>query len=75
MEHKDDNDTNCNWCARYSHQNINKGSGGLENRRTRGDHPNDGIIMIGQNTEKSPGHLKRLAVTQAPVRNYQQTLV
>ena len=29
----------------------------------------------GQNTEKSPGDLKRLAVTQTPVKNYRLTLV
>ena len=40
-----------------------------------GDHPNYSIIKIGQNTEESPGDLKRLAVTQTPVRNHQLTLV
>ena len=29
-----------------------------------------GIIKIGQNTEKSPGDLKRLAITQTPARNH-----
>ena len=24
MEHEGDRDTNCNWCARYSHQMIDK---------------------------------------------------
>ena len=32
------------------------------------DLPNYSIIEIGQNTEKSPGDLKRLAVTQTPVK-------
>ena len=32
-----------------------------------GDHPNDSIIKIGQNTEESSGFLKRVAVTQNPV--------
>ena len=32
-----------------------------------GDHPNDSIIENGQNTEKSPGDLRRLAVTQTPL--------
>ena len=31
--------------------------------------------MLGQNTEKSPGDLRRLAVTQAPMRNHPPTLV
>ena len=33
------------------------------------------IIKIGQNTEKSPGDLKRLAVTQTPVIDRQLTLI
>ena len=40
---------------------INKGMGGVGNKRTSGDHPNYCIIEIGQNTEKSSGHLRRLA--------------
>ena len=39
------------------------------------DHPNHGIIEIGQNTEKSPGDLRRLAVTQTPGKDHQLTLV
>ena len=35
----------------------------LEVGELRGDHPNYSIIENGQNTEKSPGHLRRLAVT------------
>ena len=31
--------------------------------RTRGDHPNYCVTEIGQNTKKSPGDLRRLAVT------------
>ena len=37
MEHESDGDTNCNWCTRYSHQRIGKGTGGLGNKRTNGD--------------------------------------
>ena len=32
------------------------------------DYPNDSITENGQNTEKSPGDLRRLAVTQTPVK-------
>ena len=42
----------------------------LGDKRTSGDHPNYSIIKIGQNTKKSPGDLKRLAVTQTPVENH-----
>ena len=35
----------------------------------RGDYPNNHIIENGQNTEKSPGDLRRFAVTQWPSTN------
>ena len=44
---------------------------GLEGR----DYPNDSIAKNGQNTETSPGDLRRLAVTQTPVKNHQLTLM
>ena len=69
-----DGDTNCNWCTRYSQQKIDTGTGGLGNKRTRGNHPNYSITKIGQNTEKTPGNLRRLVVTQTPGRNHQETL-
>ena len=47
MEHEGDSDINCNWCTRYSHQRIGTGTGGLENKRTDGDHQNYYIIKIG----------------------------
>ncbi len=34
-----------------------------------------GILENGQNPETSPGDLRRLAVTQTPVKNHQQTLM
>ena len=78
----DDNDyttgtsiTNCNWCSWYSHRRINKGTERLGNKRTSGDHPNYYIIENGQNPEKSPGDLRRLAVTQTQVKDYRLTLV
>ena len=40
-----------------------------------GDHPNYYIIENGQNTEKSPGDLRRLAVAQTPVKNHQLMLM
>ena len=75
MEHKSDSNTNCDWYATYSRQRINARIGGLGNKRTRGHHPNDSIVEIGQNTEKSPGDLRRVVVTHTLVENYQVTLV
>ena len=47
---------------------------GLGGWRTSGDHTNY-IIENGQNTEKSAGDLRRLAVTQTPVKDHQLTLM
>ena len=35
------------------------------------DYPNDSITENGQNAEKSPGGLRRLAITQTPVKDLQ----
>ena len=63
MEHEDDGDTSCNLNTRYSHKRIDKGTGRLGNKRASGDCSNDNIIKISQNTEKSPGDLRRLKET------------
>ena len=39
------------------------------------DHPNYSIVKIGQYNKKSPGHLRRLAVTPTFVKDHQLTLV
>ena len=39
------------------------------------DYPNDSISKNDQNPERSPGDLRRLAVSQTPVRNHQLTLM
>ena len=41
----------------------------------RVDNPNDSIAEDGQNTETSPGDLRRLADTQTPVKNHQLILM
>ena len=47
-----------------------KGTGGLGGWRTNGDHSKYNIVENRQNTEMSPGDLKRLAVTQPPVKDH-----
>ena len=39
------------------------------------DDPNNSIVENEQNTEKSPGDLRRLAVTQTPVKDHQLALM
>ena len=75
VEHESHNYTNRDWCFWYSHQRIIKGTGGLGNKRASGEHPKYAITKMGQKTKKSPGDLRRLAVTQTPVRNHRLTLV
>ena len=66
-EHESDSDTNCT-CSQYSQQRIGTRIEVLENKRASFDLPNYGFVKIGQNTEKSPGDLKKLVVTQTPVK-------
>ena len=75
MEHENDSDSNCNSCVRYNHQRDGTETRRFGQKGTSGDHPNYSIIKIGQNTEKDPGNLRRLAVTQTPMKNHQLTLV
>ena len=69
-----DGDASCNWCAWYCHQKIGTKTGGLEYKRTNAEQVNDNIFEISQNTKKSPGDLRKLAVTQTPVENHQLKL-
>ena len=75
MEHEGGVYTSYNWCTWYNHQRINKGTGGLGNKRTSGYYPNCNSIKISYNTEKSPGDLSRFAVTQNSLKDYPLTLV
>ena len=54
---------------------IIRGSGGLGSLRTSGNNPNYSIIENGQNTEKSPGDLRRRVVIQTPVKDHQVKLM
>ena len=47
----------------------------LKNKRKSRDHPNYSIIEVSQITEKNPGDLKRLVVTQTPVKDHQVMLI
>ena len=75
MKHAGNGDTNCSWCSWNGPQKIREVIGTVGNRRTSQDHPNYNIVKIGQKTKKSPGDLRKFAVTQTPVKYYQLTLV
>ena len=52
-----------------------KTTGRVGNRMIFQDHPKYNIVEIDQNTENCPGDLRRLAITQTPVKDHQLTLV
>ena len=54
---------------------ISTETGEIGNKRTSGDYPNYSIIENGQNTEKRPEDLRKLAITHTPVKNYQLMLI
>ena len=61
------NNNDCSLITWNNPQKIGNETGRLRNQRTSIDHPDYSIITISQNTEKSPGDLKRFAVIQTSV--------
>ena len=64
----------CKWHAWNCPQRPQKETGRAGNRRTNQDPLNHNIVEINQNTDKSPGDLKKIAVTLTPVKEHQITL-
>ena len=54
---------------------LGRGNRRLRNQKVNRGYPDYCIVKISQNTEESPGDLRRLAVTQTPIRSYQLILV
>ena len=75
MAHERDGDTSYNWCTWNNSLKIRKGTGRFGNNMISGVHFEYIFIKISQNTEKSPEVLRRLAVTQIPVKSHHPTLV
>ena len=68
---KDVGDTICSWCTWNDPQRIGTGTGKLRNQSICRNHRDYTILKIGQNAENIPGDLRRLDVTQSPVKNHQ----
>ena len=68
VEHENGSYASCNWCSWYSDQRIATKTWELGNKRTSRSHACYSIAEIGQNTEKSPEELKRVAVVQTSVK-------
>ena len=60
VQHQVDGDTS--WCARNSPKRLRKETRWIGNPRRNQDYPDNSIVEIGQNTEKSPGDPRRLAL-------------
>ena len=73
-DNKCNSDTNCCWCTWNDPLMISIGTWRFRYKRTSSDYPNNSIIKIGQNTEKSSGDLRKFTVLQTPERNNQLTL-
>ena len=54
---------------------VEKEPEGIGNQRKDQDHPNYRVVKISLNTQKCSGDLRRLAVTQTPVKDLQLTQV
>ena len=65
MECEGDGGTSCDWCTRNNLQRLGKETRRLRNQRMGREPPNYSMIKIGQNTEESPGDLRRLTQTPA----------
>ena len=75
MEHKGDGDNNCYSCTWNNTLRFVQRTGRYRNKMTSGGHPNYSLIKTGQNPEKSSRNLRRLTVTQTPMKDYQLMLV
>ena len=75
MEHGGDGDTDCIWCTWNDPQLLGNEAGRVGNRWTSRDYPIHCIAKNVQDTEKSPGNLRRLVITQTPLKDNQLTLV
>ena len=66
MKYESGRDTIYDWCAWNSPQRLDKENGKVGNQRTKQKHPNYCFVTIKQKSEKIPGDLSGLAITQTP---------
>ena len=71
MEYESDGDRNCHWHAKYSPYMTWSETGRLKKKWTSGDHSSWIIVEIGQNNNKIPAELRRIAVTKTQAEIYQ----
>ena len=75
MDHEGDGGISCNRFTWNDFKMIGKGTGKIGNQKTSRNHPSYSFVKISQNIEKSPGDLRRIAVSQTPVKDHELALV
>ena len=75
VEHEGNGDTCCDWRGWNGPLRLGKGAGRDENQEMNRGNQNYCMVKIDQNTEKSHGDLRRLAIIQSPGKGSQLTLV
>ena len=63
MENKCYGDTSCNWYTWNGAKGLGRKTGGTGIQRKNGNHRDYSIVKIDQNTQKSPGDPRNLAIT------------
>ena len=63
MEHEEDGNTRCRWCASNGPQGLREGTGRIGNQGKSWDLADHSIDKISLNTEKSLGDGRTLSVT------------
>ena len=69
MEHESDWDTNFNWYVWNDTERFGDRAGRVRMEGRTEVIPNYSIVLFSQNTKKSPGDLRKFAVTQTPMEN------
>ena len=72
VKHDGDGDTNYSW---NNPHRLERKTGAIGKQRKNRDYKDLSITEIGENTEKSPGDMRRLIVTQTLVKVHLLTMV
>ena len=71
VEYEGESKSNCSLCTLNDPQGLGEGIAGTGNQWENWDYPDYSIAEISENTEKSARYLKKLVVTQTPLKDSQ----
>ena len=74
MEYEGNDDTNYCWCPWNSPQTFGKRTRRIGNQGKNQYHLDYCIVETGRNPEKSPGDVRRFAITQATMKKNSENL-